>query len=74
MVARRVAHQGTVHLAGHRLFPVAGRADLVDSVVRAVVLVEVEGSPTQCLAAQRHQRLSGQVTNTHGVSGRWFVG
>ena len=48
MVAgRRVAHQGTVHLAGYHLVPVAGRTHLVDSTVRAVVLVEVKGSTTQ---------------------------
>jgi len=42
-VEERVAHQGNVHLAGHRLVASACCPHLVDRVVRAVVFLEVEG-------------------------------
>jgi len=67
-----VVDQRTVHLAGRRRLPSAGRTHLVDSSVCAVVFVEIEGSATHCRQALLCQRLR-QVTTTRDVRDRWFI-
>ena len=64
MVAGRVVHKGTVHLAGRRLFLSTRRTRLVDRVVCTMVFVEVEDSATRRRSTQFYQRLPGQVTTT----------
>jgi len=69
LVAERVAHQGSVHLAGRRLAARAGRVHLVDRAVRAVDLVEDKDWASRRAATQLRQRLPGQVMTAARLRG-----